>query len=181
MAHVFEPAPTGRAKCRGCGEAIAAGAVRFGERVPNPFAEGDTTHWFHPECAAYKRPEPLLQGLQEAAEAPPDADRLRAAAELGLAHARLPRLNGAERAASGRAECRHCKTPIDKGAWRFSLVYYEDGRFSPSGFIHPACAAPYFETADGLLERARRFSPKLTEDDVAALRAELAAPPPPAA
>ena len=52
MPHVFEPAPTGRAKCRGCGRAIAKGELRFGERLPNPFAEGEMTLWFHPLCAA---------------------------------------------------------------------------------------------------------------------------------
>ncbi len=56
MPHVFEPAPTGRAKCRGCGRPIEKGEARFGERIPNPFAEGETTLWFHPLCAAYKRP-----------------------------------------------------------------------------------------------------------------------------
>jgi hypothetical protein len=28
------------------------------------------------------------------------------------------------------------------------LVYYDEGQFSPSGFIHLACAGSYFETAD---------------------------------
>ena len=63
MAHVFEPAATGRSKCRGCGERIAAGELRFGETMPNPFADGETTLWFHPECGAYKRPEPFLEAL----------------------------------------------------------------------------------------------------------------------
>ena len=31
------------------------GELRFGERLPNPFAEGEMTVWFHPLCAAYKR------------------------------------------------------------------------------------------------------------------------------
>ena len=39
--HSFEVAPSGRSKCRGCGDAIARGEVRFGERLPNPFGEGD--------------------------------------------------------------------------------------------------------------------------------------------
>ena len=42
MPHVIEPAPTGRAKCRGCGEKIGAGELRFGESLPNPFAEGES-------------------------------------------------------------------------------------------------------------------------------------------
>ena len=64
MDHVIEPAASGRAKCRGCGQAIAKGELRVGERLPNPFADGrDMTHWLHLVCAAYKRPQPLLDAL----------------------------------------------------------------------------------------------------------------------
>ena len=54
MPHVFEEASSGRSKCRGCGVPIAKGELRFGERLPNPFGEGEVTHWFHPMCAAWK-------------------------------------------------------------------------------------------------------------------------------
>ena len=60
MLHALEPAASGRAKCPGCAQPIQRGELRFGERLPNPFAEGEITLWFHPLCAAYKRPEPLL-------------------------------------------------------------------------------------------------------------------------
>ena len=63
MPHVIEPAASARAKCRGCAEKIAAGDLRFGESLPNPFAEGETHHWYHLECGAMKRPEPFLEGL----------------------------------------------------------------------------------------------------------------------
>jgi hypothetical protein len=179
MSQVFEAAPTGRSKCRGCQQAIAAGALRFGESLPNPFGEGETMHWYHPPCAAYKRPEPLLQGL-EAAEAVEGADALRTDAQAGLANERLPRVNGAERDPSGRAQCRHCRTAIAKGAWRVALTFYEDGRFSPAGFLHAPCARPYFETAD-IVPRLRRFSPKLSDADVAEIEAELQKPAPEAA
>src|SRR5580765_8464407 len=107
MAHVFEQAPTGRAKCRGCGALIAKGEVRFGEHVPNPFGEGDATLWFHPLCAAYRRPAAILETLAAA----PDADRatLERVATATAAHERLVRVAGAERATSGKAACRHCK------------------------------------------------------------------------
>lgn len=123
MSHRIEPAPSARAKCRGCGQRIAAGELRFGESVPNPFAEGDTTHWFHLECAAYKRPEPLLEAFEANTESLANAERLAAEAARGIAHRRLPRLNGAERSPSGRARCRSCRASIAKGAWRISLVY----------------------------------------------------------
>jgi len=175
MPHVFETAPTGRAKCRGCGEKIAAGELRFGESLPNPFAEGETTHWYHPDCGAYKRPEPFLAALEASAEPPPDHERLRAAAQSGVLHRRLPRIDGAERAATGRAQCRHCKETIPKDGWRITLVFWEEGRFNSAGYVHVRCAPAYFETAD-VLPRVRRFARSLGDEDLKGIEAELAAP-----
>ena len=98
MLHVFEHASSGRSKCRGCGQPIARGELRFGERLPNPFADGEMTHWFHPTCAAYKRPEPLLEGLKETQQSVPAREALESAARRSLAQRRLPRIDGAERA-----------------------------------------------------------------------------------
>jgi hypothetical protein len=173
---VIEPAASARAKCRGCGRAISAGALRFGERLPNPFAEGEMTLWFHLECAAFKRPEPLLEALAERAEPLEGRERLEAEARRGVAHRRLPRIDGAERASSGRARCRHCREAIAKDAWRIPLVYFEEGRFSPGGFVHARCAGRYFETTD-ILPRILCFAPGLAADDLAALRAAIEAAP----
>jgi hypothetical protein len=188
MPHTIEPAPSGRAKCRGCGQLIASGILRFGERLPNPFADGDAemTLWYHLECAAYKRPEPLLQTLTgtEGTEGTagtagtvgkteiPNRAQLERDAQAGIAHRRLPRVDAASRAPSGRAMCRACKAAIEKGTWRVALVFYEDGRFAPSGFMHLRCARAYLETTD-LMGRLQRFSPSLTDDDQAQIKAEL--------
>lgn len=170
MGHLFEPAPTGRAKCRGCGRPIAKGELRFGERLPNPFADGEMTVYLHPLCAAYKRPEPVLETLAQAGEGVPERERLERAARASLAHRRLPRIDGAERASSGQAKCRSCREPIARGTWRIRLAFFEDGRFTPGGYIHVACREAYFETGD-VLEQVLHFTPDLT----AAERAELAA------
>jgi hypothetical protein len=170
MPHVLEPASSGRSKCRGCRLAIAKGELRFGEALPNPFGEGEVTHWFHPRCAAYKRPEPLLATLESAPEAQSEA--LRLAAEESLAHPRLQRIDGAERAPSGQARCRHCKAPIERGAWRIRLVFHEEGTFSPGGYIHAGCRQDYFEYGD-ILERVLDFSPALDAAERDSLRAEL--------
>jgi hypothetical protein len=172
MPHVIEPASSGRAKCRGCERSIAKGELRFGERRPNVFGEGEMTLWFHLRCAAYKRPEPFLEAL--AGERVEDAERLAAAAELGRAHRRLPRVDGAERAPSSRARCRSCKKLIERGVWRISLVFFEELRFEPSGYVHAACAREYFETID-LLDRVKHFSPELGASDMDELRAALEA------
>ena len=172
MPHVIEPATSGRAKCRGCAQPIALGVLRFGERIPNAFAEGETTLWFHPLCAAYKRPEPLLETLASAPPELPERDALAEAARASLAHRRLPRIDGAERAPSSQAKCRRCKEPIQKGTWRIRLVFHEEGRFSAGGSIHLDCRTDYFET-DDVGARVLHFSPALAPDERAALAQAL--------
>jgi len=168
MSNVFEPAPTGRAKCRGCGRAIARGELRFGEQLPNPFADGDMTLWFHPRCAAYKRPEAILQRLAEGATDVADAAGLERVARASAAQRRLSRIDGAERAASGQAKCRECKQRIERGSWRIRLVFFEEGRFAPSGFVHLDCRDAYFE-GHAALEPMLHFSADLGDEE----RAEL--------
>jgi hypothetical protein len=178
MPHVFERAPTGRAKCRACGANIPAGDVRFGERLPNPFAEGENvemTHWFHVRCAAFKRPDPFVEALDAPATAVllgDDRALLEREARLGLEHRRLARVDGASRAPSNRAACRACKNRIERDAWRIALVWYEDGRFVPSGYIHLGCAAAYLETS-AVIARLRHFSPSLGDTDLAQIEAGL--------
>ena len=164
MPHVFEVAPSARSKCRGCGLPIERGELRFGERIPNPFGEGEATLWFHPLCAAFKRPEPLLEALPDAPESLADRDHLERAARTSTAHRRLPRVDGAERAPSGKATCRECRQPIERGTWRIRLVIYEEGRFSAAGFIHLACRSSYFEGHD-VFEPMLHFSPKLEDEE----------------
>jgi Poly(ADP-ribose) polymerase and DNA-Ligase Zn-finger region len=173
VPHVFEPATSGRSKCRGCGRPIQRDELRFGERLPNPFGEGEMTLWFHPACAAYKRPEPILQALGETSANVPERNRLEHAARSSLAQRRRPRIDGAERAPSGQAKCRSCREPIVRGSWRIRLVFYEEGRFTPGGFVHLDCRQAYFET-DDILEQVLQFSSSLSDDDRTELRRALA-------
>ncbi len=172
MPHVVESAASGRAKCRGCDKSIAKGQLRFGERLPNPFGDGEMTLWFHLECAACKRPEPLYETLNTTEEPIDGIERLREVAKFGLAHRRLPRLSQTGRAPTGRARCRSCRELIAKGAWRIAIVYYEEGRFEAAGFIHAKCSSTYFETAD-IVERIQCFSPNLSESDLREIEREL--------
>ena len=177
MPHVIQPAPTARAKCRGCGKKIEAGELRFGDAVANAFGDGDALHWFHLLCGSYKRPETFLAAIEARTEPLEDADRLIAAARFGIAHRRVPRIDGAERAPTGRSRCRSCRGAIDKGAWRARLVFFEEWRFVPSGAIHPGCARDYFETID-ILARIQHFAPDLTEEELKDIDVELARPKP---
>src|SRR5688572_24060377 len=182
VTHVIEPASSSRAKCRSCDQPIAKGELRFGERQPNAFGEGEMTLWFHLPCGAYSRPEPFLEAQ---GTAPADAgamvteaqlQQLASAARFGIEHRRVPRLHGAERATSGRAHCRSCRELIGKGEWRLPLVFFEDYRFNPGGYLHARCARNYFETTE-ILDRVRHFSPELRDAEVAEVAAAIAAGP----
>jgi hypothetical protein len=172
MPHVFENAASGRSKCRGCRQPIAKGELRFGEGLPNPFGEGEVTHWFHPSCAAYKRPEALLEGLAGSGLEVPDRESLERTARATLEGPRLPRIDGAERAPTRQARCRHCKEPIEKGSWRIRLVFHEEGNFSAGGYIHVACRGQYFGR-DDILGQLLHFSRELGAEDRKALQGAM--------
>jgi hypothetical protein len=48
-------------------------------------------------------------------------------------------------------------------------VFYEEGRFSPGGFVHLGCRKAYFETND-VLDQVLHFSSDLTEGECEELR-----------
>jgi Poly(ADP-ribose) polymerase and DNA-Ligase Zn-finger region len=173
MPHVIEIASSARAKCRACERKIDKGDLRFGERQPNAFGDGEMTLWFHLPCAAYRRPEPFLEA---AAAATQDLTPLIAVAESSIAHRRLPRLTLAERSPTGRAHCRRCKELIAKDKWRIGISFFDEFRFQPGGFVHATCAPAYFETAD-LVDRIRHFSPDLDSAALTELDAVLRAAP----
>lgn len=170
--HVFEVAPSGRSKCRGCGRAIDKSSVRFGERMPNPFGEGDMTHWHHPPCAAHRRPEVLTEALAELEYQEDDRNVLLAAASHALAHHRLQRLGVPERAPSGRARCRACRELIEQDAWRLPLVFFEEGAYNGSGYLHATCAIGYCETTE-VWDTIRCFAAHLDAADLADLQESL--------
>lgn len=187
---VIEPASSGRAKCRGCGEKIAKGELRFGESVQNQFADGNTTIWFHLDCAAHRRPEKLAALIEHLEANPSSAEagvgalpkeltaerltQLKVAAQLGIEHPRATRIAAVERSPSGRAMCRQCREKIAKGALRVKLQIFQDGRFEPIGFIHLDCHREYFGAAVPF-ERFERHLGELEPDEVEAVRASATA------
>jgi hypothetical protein len=176
-ADVLSIASSGRAKCRGCGRAITKGELRFGESLPNAYAEGEALYWFHLVCAACMRPEkfgPSLDAFEGDIE---DRDWLHRTAEFGATYRRLPRLTRAERAPSGRAHCRQCRDLIDKDVFRIALQMFEDTRMSPIGNIHVACAEAYFGTRD-ILDRLQRLTFELSEAELKEIESTLRDAPP---
>jgi hypothetical protein len=100
------------------------------------------------------------------------AHTLEPAAGFGIAHRRVPRIDKVDRAPTDRARCRSCRKPIARDTWRIGLVFFEEYRFQPSGFIHAACAGEYFGTTD-VLERILHFNPALSPAELDAIEAAL--------
>ncbi len=175
MPDVIEPAASGRAKCRWCGEKIDKGALRFGERVPNPFGDGEATYWFHLACGAEKRPEKLAAVLSDLSDDVPDRDALDRVIDDGVQNTKLRQVRRAERAPTGRARCQHCRETIEKQSLRVAFER-EDEDFPSMGsksFIHAKCAAEFLG-AHGLLQKLRRMSPNLDEPELLELEQLLA-------
>jgi hypothetical protein len=179
MPHVIEFAASGRARCRGCKGTIERDTLRFGERLPNPFADGEMTLWFHVLCAAYRRPESIHAVLQDYTDLlNGEIEALQAVIANGIEHPRLGRIAGIERAGSGRAKCRACRALIARDTWRIGLEFFEEGTFNPAGYIHLPCARSYFETnsetnsetkfeSTDIASRLQHFNPGLSAADLA--------------
>lgn len=174
---VILPAASARAKCRGCGRPIAKGELRFGESLPNAFAEGEALFWFHLDCAACMRPEKFGAFLATFTDPLPNREWLEETARVGVAHRRLPRIARAERASSGRATCRFCRELIEKGSFRIALQMFEDTRMNPIGTIHVSCAEGYFGVRD-IVPRLAKLSPDLTEADLQEIQRLIDTAPP---
>lgn len=173
MGGVIEEAASGRAKCRACQDKIAKGDLRFGDKVPNPFAEGEATYWFHLSCAADYRPEPLLEALEQAEQPIEAREGLLAIARQGIDRPKLSSIGRAERAPSGRARCRQCRELIEKEDYRLVIERIEDGMLSPGGFIHARCGVAR-AGLEGLIERVRRRTKKLDEAEMESVVALIA-------
>ncbi|MDA1074899.1 MAG: hypothetical protein O3A63_09105 [Proteobacteria bacterium] len=163
MPHIIEPAASGRSKCRACARAIAKAELRFGECLPNPFADGDMTVWFHLLCAAYTRPDSLLEILTDADVPAAQINRLVEVAAFSREYERVVRIGGIQLAPSARARCRHCREPIEKDHWRIPVKFFEEGMFNSSGFIHLTCSKEYFGT-DAIAEQIFHFAEDLDSD-----------------
>jgi hypothetical protein len=166
MSDVIEPAATGRAKCRRCGGKIDKGVLRFGESVPNAFGEGEAMHWFHVPCAAESRPEKLDQALRSTAVELPDREAIERALKDGVENPKLVMIKHADRAPTGRATCQHCREKIEKGTLRVAIERETEATaMNAVSFVHSRCIREYVG-ATGLVDKLRRTSPELSEDDL---------------
>lgn len=176
MAHIIEPAKSGRAKCRSCKKAIEKGALRLGEEILDPFGSGGTTHvWHHVECAAEKKPDELKAAMAGYEGEIPQ----RAELEKTLAESRKKLPPGtfpyAENAPSGRSRCMACEENIEKDTLRIAIEREVDtGTFKTkgAGYLHPMCAADYTGD-DAMFPKVKENSRELTSTQLEELETAL--------
>lgn len=187
MSHKVEIAPTGRASCRGCKQAIAKGTPRFGEEFRNPYSDegGLSYRYWHLPCAATKMANELAPAL--AAYEGDLGDVARAEIEALVREHMKPEMPFAEHAPNGRARCRACDESIAKGELRVAFERTFEGPMGPqkgAAYAHARCLAKYLERekelgreapapADMLATIERHSGDKLAPEDLAALREGL--------
>lgn len=146
MPHKIEPAPSGRAACRGCKQTIAKGELRFGEAFVNAYTEeGTESHrYWHLRCAATKLANEMAPVLAAYEGEVPDRADIDA---LVAQHLRPPTPH-TERAPNGRAKCRACEETIAKGELRVAFERTFEGPMGPqkgAAYAHARCLRRYLE------------------------------------
>ena len=164
MADTIEEASTGRASCRFCKEKIEKGALRFGERVPSAFGEGEQTLWYHLLCAAERHAEKLSPALAEFSGEIPDRAKLESIVENGLQNPKLASVQKVDHAPTARAKCQHCHEAIAKGDLRVGVDRDTEGQMPAISYIHLGCAPAYLGDA-GLETKLLRLSAELPAEE----------------
>ena len=176
MAHMIEPAKSGRAKCRSCKKTIEKGALRLGEEILDPFGSGGTTHvWHHVDCAAEKKPDELKAAMASYEGDIPERDALEK--KIGESQKKLPpgTFPYAEVAPSGRSRCMACEENIEKDTLRIAIEREVDtGTFKTKGpgYLHPMCAADY-SGDDAMFPKVKENSRELTKAQLEELETAL--------
>lgn len=185
MSHKVEIAPTGRASCRGCKQAIAKGTPRFGEEFQSPYSEegGLSYRYWHLPCAATKMANelaPVLAAYEGEIEGRAEIDAI-------VREHMKPEMPFAEHAPNGRARCRACDESIVKGELRVAFERTFEGPMGPqkgAAYAHARCLAKYLERekqfgretpapTDLLATIERHSAGKLAPEGLAALREGL--------
>jgi hypothetical protein len=184
MPHKIEPAPSGRAACRGCKQTIAKGELRFGEAFVNAYTEEGTEsyRYWHLRCAATKLANDLAPVLAAYSGDVPE----RAEIDALVAEHLQPPMPHTERAPNGRAKCRACEENIGKGELRIAFERVFEGPMGPqkgAAYVHARCLRRYLEReveqgreaprAEELMRQLETHGAPSPED-VAAVRAALA-------
>jgi hypothetical protein len=178
--YVIEGARSSRSRCKICRRKIDKGALRIGIMIEGPYGTGYL--WNHLRCAARRRLEQVeeayeLEAWKEAKEPPgklPPIDELRKLAEQTEQKRQQRReIPYAEVDPSGRAKCKHCGEPMQKGALRVVLgrevSFGNQVRTTPI-HVHPRCVEAALDAddcatpAEGFSEAVRANSEGIPEE-----------------
>lgn len=188
--YVIEAARSSRSKCKTCRRKIDKGSTRIGIRVEGFYGPGYM--WHHLGCAARRQMDKVeeayeLEAWNEAKEPPqklPSLDELRAQQEKAEEKRRQRKeIPYAEVDPSGRAKCKQCGEPLEKGSLRVVLgrevVFGRQTRTTPIQ-VHPKCvpaalAAPDVINERESLEEDLRVNSELESEQVDAIMAEVGA------
>ncbi len=183
--YVIEPARSGRSKCKACRRKIEKGQTRIGILIVGPFGPGYL--WHHMNCAARRQLARVEEAYEmkawaDGVEVPP-IEKLRALAEkVEKDRAERKTAPHTEKAPTGRAKCKHCGEPIEKGSYRVVLLrgveFAGQVRSGPIN-IHPGCVVRELMAVDcttepeGFEDALRANSTDVPPEDVNRILAEI--------
>ncbi|NIM01215.1 MAG: hypothetical protein GTN89_10355 [Acidobacteria bacterium] len=172
--YMIEGARSSRSRCKTCRRKIDKGALRLGILIEGPYGVGYM--WHHLNCAARRQFDRVREAYREEAwlnaKEPPSKLPSLEALEVMQQKAEEKRRNKkdipyVEIDPSGRAKCKHCGEPMEKGSVRAVLgrgVYFGNQvRVAPIT-VHPRCVAAELEKDDceteveGLIDAMRANS-----------------------
>ncbi|HXV77014.1 MAG TPA: hypothetical protein VD788_11925 [Candidatus Polarisedimenticolaceae bacterium] len=187
--YVIEGARSSRSRCKSCRRKIDKGTLRIGVLIEGPYGTGYL--WNHLSCLARTRLDQVeeayaQQAWNEAKELPvklPSLDELRKLAEEGARRREQRKtLPYAEIDPSGRAKCKGCGGPLERGAVRFVLgraVEFGNQVRTAPVLLHPRCVAAELAQddrgtdADGFHRAVRDHSEDLVGELLDAALAEI--------
>jgi hypothetical protein len=156
--YVIEGARSSRSRCKTCRRKIDKGTLRLGILIEGPYGIGYM--WHHLNCAAKRQFDRVQEAYEQEAwlnakEAPNKLPGLEALEQLQQkAQERKEKkktIPYVELDPSGRAKCKHCAEPLEKGGVRVVLgrgVYFGNQvRVAPIT-VHPRCVSAELEKED---------------------------------
>jgi len=187
--YIIEGARSSRSKCKTCRRKINKGALRIGVLIEGPYGTGYL--WHHLTCAARRRIEQVeeaygLEAWKEAKDPPaklPALDELKKTSERAAERTQQRRdLPYAEVDPSGRAKCKHCAEPLEKGQVRIvmgrKVEFGNQVRVGPAN-VHPRCVRAELASeecaieADGFEAALRANSQDVSTELIDAALAEI--------
>lgn len=187
--YIVEGARSSRAKCKTCRRKINKDVLRLGILIEGPYGTGYM--WHHLTCAARRRFHDVQAAFDKEAwkeaKAPPArvpdlAELAKLQEEAEQRRSQRRQIPYAEPAPSGRARCKHCNAPIDKGSIRVVLgrgvEFGNQVRTAPVN-IHPRCVPHELNNvestveAEGFADALRANSTDLPAERIEATLAEI--------